>query len=148
MKNAKSMLIALLAAALLIAGSSPSQAQSAQQPTNQTKPDSSTTKNTEKKNANVAPAQRKTVPRYPPLQQHQPPLPLHQKMRRVAARLLPTHPWQGKRLRRFPHLEWSLVNTESGVQRKPGTRWYGKTKPGKYMTESNAIQAGSHPAQK
>ncbi len=40
------------------------------------------------------------------------------------------------------------VNTESGVYHKPGTRWYGKTKQGKYMTEADAIKAGYHPAKK
>jgi hypothetical protein len=34
------------------------------------------------------------------------------------------------------------VNTESGVYHRPGTRWYGKTKQGKYMTEAHAIKAG------
>jgi hypothetical protein len=34
------------------------------------------------------------------------------------------------------------VNTESGVYHKLGTRWYGKTKHGKYMTEADAIKAG------
>jgi hypothetical protein len=34
------------------------------------------------------------------------------------------------------------VNTESGVYHKPGTRWYGKTKQGKYMTEADAQKAG------
>ncbi len=34
------------------------------------------------------------------------------------------------------------VNTESGVYHKPGTRWYGKTKKGKYMLETDAIKAG------
>lgn len=40
------------------------------------------------------------------------------------------------------------VNTDSGVYHKPGTRWYGKTKQGKYMTEADAIKAGYKAAQK
>ena len=40
------------------------------------------------------------------------------------------------------------VNTDSGVYHKPGTRWYGKTKKGKYMTEADAIKAGCHAAKK
>lgn len=34
------------------------------------------------------------------------------------------------------------VNTESGVYHKLGTRWYGRTKQGRYMTETDAIKAG------
>jgi len=34
------------------------------------------------------------------------------------------------------------VNTDSGVYHKPGTRYYGKTKQGKYMSEADAIKAG------
>ena|SRR5690348_8990583 len=34
------------------------------------------------------------------------------------------------------------VNTATGVYHKPGTRWYGKTKKGKYMLETDAIKAG------
>jgi len=34
------------------------------------------------------------------------------------------------------------VNTASGVDHKPGTRWYGKTKQGKYMAEADAQKAG------
>jgi hypothetical protein len=40
------------------------------------------------------------------------------------------------------------VNTDSGVYHKPGTRWYGRTKKGKYMTEADAIKAGYHAAKK
>jgi hypothetical protein len=39
------------------------------------------------------------------------------------------------------------VNTESGVYHKGG-RWYGKTKKGKFMTESEAQAAGFKAAQK
>ena len=34
------------------------------------------------------------------------------------------------------------VNTASKVYHKPGSRWYGKTKHGRYMTEKDAIKAG------
>jgi hypothetical protein len=40
------------------------------------------------------------------------------------------------------------VNTDAGVYHKPGTRWYGKTKHGKYMLEADAIKAGYKPAEK
>jgi hypothetical protein len=38
------------------------------------------------------------------------------------------------------------VNTESNVYHKGG-RWYGKTKSGKFMTESQAKAAGYKPSQ-
>ncbi len=38
------------------------------------------------------------------------------------------------------------VNTKSGAYWRPGTRYFGKTKEGKYMTESEAIKAGYHTA--
>jgi DNA uptake protein ComE-like DNA-binding protein len=38
------------------------------------------------------------------------------------------------------------VNTDSGVYHKEGTRYYGKTKNGKYMSEADAIKAGYRPA--
>ncbi len=34
------------------------------------------------------------------------------------------------------------VNTNSGIYHCPGTRWYGKTKQGKYMSECEAMKAG------
>jgi hypothetical protein len=40
------------------------------------------------------------------------------------------------------------VNTESGVYHKSGTRWYGKTKQGKYMSEADAQKAGYRAAEK
>jgi cytoskeletal protein RodZ len=44
------------------------------------------------------------------------------------------------------HTVW--VNTDSGIYHKPGTKWYGKTKQGKYMTEADAKKAGYRPAEK
>ncbi len=38
------------------------------------------------------------------------------------------------------------VNTKSGVYHCPGSRWYGKTKQGKYMGECAAQKAGHRPA--
>jgi hypothetical protein len=40
------------------------------------------------------------------------------------------------------------VNTETGVYHIQGSRFYGTTKKGKYMTEQDAIQAGYKPAPK
>jgi hypothetical protein len=40
------------------------------------------------------------------------------------------------------------VNSDSGVYHKPGTRWYGKAKQGKYMTEAGAQKAGYRAAAK
>ncbi len=38
------------------------------------------------------------------------------------------------------------VNTAAGVYHKKGSRWYGKTKKGKYMLEEDAVKAGYKPA--
>jgi hypothetical protein len=40
------------------------------------------------------------------------------------------------------------VNTKTHVYHTPGSRWYGKTKEGKYMTEQQAIQEGDRAAAK
>jgi hypothetical protein len=39
-----------------------------------------------------------------------------------------------------PGLVW--VNTESHIYRKEGSRFYGKTKKGKYVSEADAIKEG------
>jgi cytoskeletal protein RodZ len=39
-----------------------------------------------------------------------------------------------------PGMVW--VNTNSGVYHKSGSKWYGKTKEGKWMTEQDATKAG------
>ena len=38
------------------------------------------------------------------------------------------------------------VNTNSGVYHCPGTRWYGGTKRGEYMTQKKARESGYRPA--
>lgn len=38
------------------------------------------------------------------------------------------------------------VNTASGVYHCPGTRWYGNTKRGEYMTQKQAQEKGYRPA--
>jgi hypothetical protein len=38
------------------------------------------------------------------------------------------------------------VNTASGVYHCPGTRWYGNTKAGQYMTQKEAQDKGNRPA--
>lgn len=38
------------------------------------------------------------------------------------------------------------VNTKSGVYHCPGTRWYGTTKQGSYMTQKEAQEKGYRPA--
>jgi len=36
------------------------------------------------------------------------------------------------------------VNTESHIYHKESSRFYGKTKQGKYMSEADAIKEGDH----
>jgi len=38
------------------------------------------------------------------------------------------------------------VNTETHVYHKEGSKWYGRTKKGKYESEQDAIKEGDHPA--
>jgi hypothetical protein len=45
-----------------------------------------------------------------------------------------------------PNPDQVWVNTKSGKYWKPGSRYYGKTKRGEYMSEKQAIQKGERPA--
>jgi hypothetical protein len=38
------------------------------------------------------------------------------------------------------------VNNETHVYHKEGSKWYGKTKQGKYMSEADAVKEGNKPA--
>jgi predicted lipid-binding transport protein (Tim44 family) len=38
------------------------------------------------------------------------------------------------------------VNTETHVYHKEGSKWYGKTKKGKYLSEADAVKEGDKPA--
>lgn len=49
---------------------------------------------------------------------------------------MPTPPMAG------PGMVW--VNTSSRIYHCPGSHWYGKTKVGAYMSESDAIAKGNH----
>jgi hypothetical protein len=40
------------------------------------------------------------------------------------------------------------VNTDSHIYHKEGSRFYGKTKKGKYMTEQEAVKEGDRAAAK
>ena len=40
------------------------------------------------------------------------------------------------------------VNAESHTYHKEGSRWYGRTKKGSYMTEEEALKQGAHAAKR
>jgi hypothetical protein len=42
-----------------------------------------------------------------------------------------------------PGMVW--VNTESHIYHREGSKWYGRTKHGKYMSELDAIKEGDRP---
>ena len=120
MKTTKSLRIALFGALLLFAGNVLVRAQATQQTGDQSQADSSTVKKDKDAKAGAAaPATTRTS-------------------KATAAQKAPPASSAG--------MVW--VNTESGVYHKRGTRWYGRTKKGKYMAEADAIKAGYHAAKK
>lgn len=56
------------------------------------------------------------------------------------------HAGSAARMAAAPGMVW--VNTATKVYHREGDPYYGKTKHGKYMTESEAIQAGNRAAKK
>jgi len=116
--------------------------------TGQAKTDSSTTKNTEKKNADVAPAQKKNSSKKPTASRASTSPAAAPKDAPDSSAPASDPPMAGQKASSVSTSTMVLVNKESGVFHQPGTRRYGKTKQGKYMTEADAIKAGYHPAKK
>ena len=147
----KSLHLGLFVALLLAAGSITVWAQAAQQTGDQTKTDSSTGQETGKKGADSAATLKKnssknstapsaaTAPASKPAATPAAGVPASPPASKTAT--TPKAPPANS-----GGMVW--VNSDSGVYHKPGTRWYGKTKQGKYMTEADAIKAGYHAAKK
>lgn len=144
MKVTRYFCFVLLAAALSTTVSVPSYSQAAQQspapPDAQAKPDSSaakkdTTKSADARGKAAAPAAGTPSATQPPA-----PIPsASSSAPKPAATQQPGDANSGG-------MVW--VNTDSGVYHKPGSRYYGKTKVGKYMTEADAKKAGYRAAKK
>ncbi|SRR6266478_1491805 len=148
MKNAKSMFIALLAAALIVAGTFASQAHSLQQATDQTKTDSNALKQAKDKQADGAATQKKRSSKKSAVSTASTSPAAAPEDASGGAAPASDQPAPGQKISPGSTSRMVWVNTESGVYHKPGTRWYGKTKQGKYMAEADAIKAGYHSAKR
>lgn len=151
MKNAKSAYLALLLAVLLVAGDAATHAQSAQQSADQPKPDSNSANQTVKKSSDGAATPKKDSSTNSTASAST----SNSAATPGAATLATTGsdgvaPKPDATKQNPPAKSGGMVwaNTESGVYHKPGTRWYGKTRQGKYMPEADAIKAGYHSAKK
>src|SRR6266404_4944632 len=107
MKNAKSMFIALLAAALITAGSFVSQAHSLQQATDQTKTDSNAVKQSKDKLAGGAATQKKRSSRKSAVSTASTSPTAAPEDASGGAAPASDQPALGQRLRRSPRQEWS-----------------------------------------
>jgi len=151
MKTMKSMHIALFGGLLLAAGSVSVWAQAPQQTGDQSQSDSSapnTSKKTKKTNADASNSQGAPAPGSAATS----PASIAPAAKSAAAAATPAStPGRGAPASKTAATQQAppansaglvWVNTDSGVYHKPGTRWYGKTKQGKYMTEADAQKAG------
>jgi len=151
MKRMKSPHLALLAALLFAAGSVTVRAHKPQQTGDPPKSDSSTAKKDTKLNQTGAAAQ---IPSETPARS---PATANKPAAAPTAATPPGTPSSGapaskpataQQTRAANGCGVVWVNTDSRIYHKPGTRWYGKTKHGKYMTEADAKKAGYRAAAK
>jgi hypothetical protein len=150
MKRMKNPRLALLAALLFAAGSITMRARAPQQTSDPPKADSSTAKKDKKpKQTDPAPQTPSEIPASEPATANKPAAPT------AATRQgTPSSGTPAPRPANAQHagaangggVVW--VNTDSRIYHKPGTRWYGKTKHGKYMAETDAKKAGYRAAAK
>jgi hypothetical protein len=137
MRNARRTGIAVLTTWLLVAGSLAAHAQSAQQTGDAVKTDSNASKPAVKRSADGAAADKNnnanssastaaSTAASPAGSSAKAP----SSTTAAAQKTSPT---------KNGGLVW--VNTESGVYHRRGSRWYGRTRQGKYMTEADAIKA-------
>jgi len=136
-RTRNSYLLALLAALLILAGNISLRAAAEPQATQPADPTTtSTTKSAKKKNS--AADSTAATPASKPASPSTPAAPATPAKPAAAPAQAPSANSSG--------MVW--VNTESGVYHMPGSRYYGKTKQRKYMTEADALKAGYRPAAK
>src|SRR6266446_1719460 len=139
MKSLKSLNIVLLATLLIVASSATGRAQTTQRAGDQSQSDANAPKN--KKKAAADPAAPKSEGTTAPASASAPPAsPASTEKSAGEPAKQQAPPVKGA------SMVW--VNTDSGVYHQRGTRWYGKTKKGKYMTEADAVRAGYKAAKK
>jgi len=129
--------LALLSALFLFAGTLTLRAAAAQQSGDQTD-SSSTKKSSESKQTSAAKPAPASTPAAKPAPASTP----------AASTPAASKPAATQQTRPSNSTGMVWVNTDSGIYHKPGTRYYGKTKQGKYMSEADAIKAGYRAAGK
>ena len=150
MKRRKNPRLALLASLLFAAGSVTAQAQAPQQTGDSPKADSNTTQKDKKPKAGAA---AQTTPETPAAS----PATANNSAAATTSTSPARTPSSGTPASKPATPQQTgasngggvvWVNTDSRIYHKPGTRWYGKTKHGKYMTEADAKKAGYRAATK
>ena len=150
MKTRKTLCIALFEALLLIVGSAAVRAQAGQQAADKSQTDSDKAKRDKDTKARAAEksasADSSTAPKNASSNKPATSTAVSAAAARGSAAASKATTAQKTPPANSAGMVW--VNTDSGVYHKPGTRWYGKTKKGKYMTEADAQKAGYRAAGK